>query len=135
MAASDKKKTETDIPVTFETTIDGVVLGALTQIIETYYYIRSKKKVEFSFHALVITDPAYLAEAQASGRAVNQLILNGSDIETIIPKEDTKGLDLSDCEEVLVKAELSFTESSADEGKQVTDSEVITLIQSVRRSS
>lgn len=129
--ALDIHKTGTDIKVTLGTTVEGEDLVNLTQMNVVFYYLRAGIKTKISFHSLVPTAPGILAEAKASGRTVHQLTLNGSDIETVIPAEDTVGLALTDCEKVKVLSEFSFTDGIDDKGKQPADSEILQLLNSV----
>jgi len=126
----DEKKSATTIPVDFKTTVEGEALASFTQLIETFYYFRANVKILISFHALVPTDPAIVAEATAASRTVNQLTLNGDTIETVTPPVDTEGLDLKDCEKVKVLSEFAWTDAQGDKDKAPEDSEVMILVNS-----
>lgn len=102
------RKTGTDIVMVVTMNATPAEVAALPQIIMVYYYKRDGVTTLISFFALVPTDAAIVAEAAAEGKTVHPLTIDDSNLDMVIPRDDTEGLDLTDSEIVVVFGELSY---------------------------
>lgn len=120
--AEELKKFKTGVTVTVKMTlsITGEVLTALPQIVITMYYIRNGKHIEFSFFAKDLTTPKIIAAIDA-GKPVHSMLIVANLITMVIPPEDTENLEIEDCEEVPVFAEVAWIDSNGNTEKDLPD--------------
>ncbi len=121
MAVEDNKfKTGVTATVIMTLTITGEVLSSLPQLIIVFYYIRNGKRIKFSRFAKDLNTQEVL-DAIAAGIAVHAMVIDVDTVTMVIPPEDTATLEISDCEEVPVFAQVGYIDSSGNTEKDIPE--------------
>lgn len=102
-------------------------ISVLPQITVVLYYLRGGESFSFAFFAIDALEAAIVAEAAAESKTVNDIILDGNQMDMVLPKEDTDLLDLPIKSNSDVFAVISYFKASGAKAKVPVDPFIIIL--------